>query len=125
VSLQKATELGLNLNNLDDVRQVLCSAVSLALLIDFAEKVDDVAASTYAVVETVIKPSSAAKKCPYAQLLDSEQVSRPHYFVCHSWGGNFSQLVSRLKAELREDDPDNVFLWLDIFALNLHQKDRR
>lgn len=52
------------------------------------------------------------------------QVSRPHYFVCHSWGGNFSRLVSRLKAELREDDPDNVFLWLDIFALNLHQKDR-
>ena len=33
-------------------------------------------------------------------------------------------MVMRIKNKLGSENPDNVFLWLDFFALNLHQKDR-
>uniref|UniRef100_A0A061S7C5 (Myosin heavy-chain) kinase n=1 Tax=Tetraselmis sp. GSL018 TaxID=582737 RepID=A0A061S7C5_9CHLO len=122
--LKEAKDAGLDYTNPDHVRQILFSAVSLSLLLDFAEKVGDEDATTYAILETVIKPSSAEKQCSYAELLDVENVGRAHYFVCHSWGGKFMHMVRRIKSELHSENPDYVFLWIDVFALNWHVKDR-
>jgi len=122
--LREATELGLDYTNPDHVKQILFSSVSLAVLTDFARKVDDEKLTTFNVVENFIKPTTKSRQCPYAELLEPEQVGRPHYFVTQSWGGNFMDMVERIKNELGSENPDNVFLWLDFFALNLHIKDR-
>lgn len=52
------------------------------------------------------------------------KVGQPHYFVSHSWGGNFMDMVRRIKSELKDENPENVYLWIDMFSLNLHHKDR-
>lgn len=53
------------------------------------------------------------------------QCGKPNFFISHRWGSPFSHLLTALKKDIGDkegnhaDKPD-VFVWLDVFAVNQH-----
>lgn len=100
------------------------SGVSLAFLDQFARGVPAGYTSREA-MERVVAPRTRAERCAYVDTMTERNgmlASRgaPHYYVCHVWDGGFRAMVGRVLAELKGCDPDNTFVWLDLFAVNPH-----
>jgi hypothetical protein len=55
-------------------------------------------------------------------ILPSEYVSTPTYFASHVWSSPFVDLVQSLKYYIDgEHEKEEVFVWIDIFAVNQHR----
>ncbi len=76
--------------------------------------------STQDVVTKMIIPSTAEKKVRYTDLLPSKVVSTPIYFVSHVWSEPFLDMIESVKYHVN-DPAEDVFIWLDIFAVNQHR----
>ena len=57
----------------------------------------------------------AARRCRYVELLEPSDVGEAHLFTSHTWGAPFFDLVAAI-AHVATDD---MFVWLDIFAVRL------
>ncbi|KAG2491808.1 hypothetical protein HYH03_009968 [Edaphochlamys debaryana] len=121
-------------------------AVSLAWLHRFAEdhRVRELGLTGEAVVERVVKRYTAPRRCRYTDLLAEQahddlslagavSCGRPFFFVSHPWGRPFAEVLdlvdahfgerakaARLRHGATSPEPDHVFLWIDVFALNHH-----
>ena len=111
------------------VRGIIQCGVSLAFLLRFTE--EHVAplglnAATWEVVNHVIKPAtvppgSATGASRYAERLLRSEVGPPEVFVSHAFGNPFALVTEALRAHFSGRDPTQVFVWLDIFAVNQHE----
>ena len=58
----------------------------------------------FQVVETIIKPETAASRCRYIDLPHMQQHKMPpggtYYFVSHSWNNPFHELVDAVQSHL-------------------------
>ena len=81
--------------------------------------------TTVDVVRQIIIPETQSLRLRYVDTLSTEAVSAPTYFVSHTWGRPFLELINSLKSYIRlsQDDEQskNIFLWIDIFAVNQHE----
>uniref|UniRef100_A0A7S2QU83 NACHT domain-containing protein n=1 Tax=Chlamydomonas chlamydogama TaxID=225041 RepID=A0A7S2QU83_9CHLO len=96
--------------------------VSLAFLLKVAPLIPD-DWTTAQVVTQLVLPATTAYKCRFVEipcLIPPECVAPPTFFISHKWGGQFSHLVKILREHLSGALPGQVFLWLDIFAVNQH-----
>ncbi|KAG1671285.1 hypothetical protein FOA52_010856 [Chlamydomonas sp. UWO 241] len=89
--------------------------------------------STQQVIDTIIKPATAARNCRYADLVGAPvSDGRPFYFVSHTWSRQFAETVGQLERRFRPEAQHvwrrgqpliplgDVFVWFDIFAINQH-----
>jgi WD40 repeat protein len=98
--------------------------VSLAFLCDFygrcvAPLPGGAAMSTKQVVEKVIMPVTASARRSFASLVPGA-VCRPTAFASHAFGNPFSLLVAALKAHFADAVASEVYVWVDVFAINQH-----
>ena len=130
---------GLGLRSSDAVAR---TAVSLAFLRAFYERLvvplsaGEPPLTTKAVVERFIKPLTEGVSC-LADLLPPAAVGVPTAFVSHAWGtchygapepacgcapgaGTFALLVDSVSHFFASAVPEEVFVWLDVFAINQH-----
>lgn len=95
-------------------------AVSLAFLQEFSRSVpSDVTVTS--VTYDIIKPATLSRQCRYIDLLDRRQYSTANYFISHRWSNTLSYLVDTVSRHLSGAMPDEVFVWVDIFAINQHR----
>ena len=77
--------------------------------------------TTEEVVSSIIIPETLNRKCEYASLLPSRNVSAsPTYYVIHLHSALFLETFESIKKVLCSEDPATTFLWIDIFAINQH-----
>ena len=69
--------------------------------------------STADVVERIIKPETAARRCRYVELLDAAAVGIADLFASHTWGASFVDFVAAVEHVAEE----SMFVWVDIFAV--------
>ena len=74
----------------------------------------DRALKTHEVVELFIKPQTASRRCRYVEVLEPSEVGEAHLSISHTWGSPFSDLV----ATVTQVATDDMFVWLDIFAVS-------
>ena len=100
-------------------------AVSLAFLQDFydacvAPLPDGAATTTEAVVAQLILPATEKLgRCSVARAAPSA-FGPPHAFVSHAFRNPFSLLLAALREYFRAAVASEVFVWLDVFAINQH-----
>lgn len=100
-------------------------AVSLAFLQEFydvcvAPLPDGAAMTTDAVVTQLIIPATETLgRCSVARVAPSA-FGPPHAFVSHAFRNPLSLLLAALREYFRDAVASEVFLWLDIFAINQH-----
>ena len=85
--------------------------------------------TTEEVVSKVIIPETTCQKSSYTDIVSPNCSSlTPNYFVIHAHNAPFMDLVQSLKEhiQIEADDlrSDAIYLWIDIFAINLHAKTR-
>ncbi|GFR47675.1 hypothetical protein Agub_g9420, partial [Astrephomene gubernaculifera] len=129
-------------------RHISRAAVSLAFLKRFVEehKLSERKLTTRQLVCDIIKPATAAADCRYGytevMLQDAGQQAavsqgKPFYFISHAWSRpcmeTFDMVCHHFKPEQqrmwrRRDgqalpplSDEEVFVWLDIFAINQHE----
>jgi len=76
---------------------------------------------TSEVVDEVIKPATLDAKCRYADLSgvrNQGAIGDADAFLSHCWNGLFVDLVAGAAHVL----PHDAFVWVDIFAVNQHEK---
>ncbi|KAG2495848.1 hypothetical protein HYH03_006087 [Edaphochlamys debaryana] len=116
-------------------RDVWDCAVSLEFLRSFAENVPT-SYSTADVVENIVKPATRERRCRYVDLIpEPRAVGTSSFFISHRWGCNFrAELVgmvlqhftgleaaaARAAAAAGGSQPEPIYVWLDIFAVNQH-----
>lgn len=101
------------------------SGVSLRWLNTFA-KLAPAAYTTSDIVSKIIKPATIDTS--HSRYVDScipsESVGRADHYISHCWSCPFDQLVQALMAhfqvQLQCDRGWDVFVWLDIFAIDQH-----
>ena len=69
--------------------------------------------STADVVERIIKPETATRRCRYVELLDAAVVGIADLFASHTWGASFVDFVAAVEHVAEE----SMFVWVDIFAV--------
>ncbi|GIL76893.1 hypothetical protein Vretifemale_6433, partial [Volvox reticuliferus] len=100
-------------------------AVSLAFLIDFAERHVAPSQPTWAVVDQLIKPHTLQDTIRYVDLPHVYQHTLPpgrsdYYFVSHAWGRPFWEMVGLCAHYLRGAVAADSYVWCDIFIINQH-----
>ena len=84
------------------------------------------ALSTSDVVERLVKPHTAQRRCRYVELSSAQGSLWPGpasghemRFVSHGWKNPFSLLWRALAAHFKAAGavPERTFIWLDIFAI--------
>lgn len=124
----------LNLTDLNTEQQLVAvrSGVSIAFLLSFHQRLlerfpEAGELTTREVVERCIQPDTCSQGvdgAPYTHLPHVQaHCGRPTFFVSHVWSGSFSALVALLSAATEGDDPAQVFVWLDLFAVNQNSDD--
>ena len=78
--------------------------------------------TTRHVVERFIKPRTKKTMSRYCDALPEAVVSRPRFLVSHRWDSSFTDLVKQLKLHFRDQDPEQVFIFLDVFAIKQNKK---
>ena len=75
--------------------------------------------TTTDIVEMCVRPVARATHLSYAAAkLPVGSVGPPTHFVSHAWGRLFGHLVRSLQAYFAGAVAEEVFVWLDIFAIN-------
>ena len=106
------------------LERVAACAVSLAFLSDFCARCvkplehDGAPLTTGQVVAQLVKPTTSAS-CNFASLVPAA-VGRPTAFASHAFGNPFSLLVSALEEHFMNAVAKDVYIWVDIFAINQH-----
>lgn len=103
-------------------------AVSLAFLLDFhdacvAPLQDRTQLSTQQVVTDIIKPYTLDRRCRFAQVVPAAvapPTAQLTVFVSHAFGNPFSLLVATLREHFANAVATEVFVWVDVFAINQH-----
>ncbi|GAX76256.1 hypothetical protein CEUSTIGMA_g3700.t1 [Chlamydomonas eustigma] len=98
-------------------------AVSIDFLLRFAADHPDTSLTTADIVMKIIKPATEPRKCRFADLTEvvlPSDVREPDFFVSHCWAARFHNLVALVCSHLEGADPKQMFVWLDIFAVNQH-----
>ncbi len=97
-------------------------AVSFTWLKSFVEKYKTKLKnqSTQQVVTKIVIPETAERKVRYVDLLPSNCVSTPTFFASHVWSEPFLNLIDSLQYYVEGMKEDEVFIWVDIFAVNQH-----
>ncbi|EFJ43775.1 hypothetical protein VOLCADRAFT_96135, partial [Volvox carteri f. nagariensis] len=100
-------------------------AVSLAFLIDFAERHVPPSQPTWAVVGELIKPHTLQETIRYVDLPEVFRHTIPpersdYYFISHAWGRPFREMVGLCAHYLRGAVPEDTYVWCDIFIINQH-----
>ncbi|GIM13817.1 hypothetical protein Vretimale_16879, partial [Volvox reticuliferus] len=126
-------------------------AVSLSWLLRFVQqhRVRERGLTAGELVDRFVRPPTAAKQCRFAELLladpDPRQRAavsqgRPFFFVSHTWVRPFGETLDMLEHHFQPEQQrlwrrrpdgqplpalaaDEVFLWVDIFAINQHAAD--
>ena len=108
------------------VERVAACAVSLSFLSDFyascvvpEEERSGALLTTGDVVRRIIKPATLAAKSNFAALVPAA-VAPPTAFASHAFGNPFSLLVSALEEHFMNAVAADVYIWVDIFAINQH-----
>ncbi|KAG1668517.1 hypothetical protein FOA52_012111 [Chlamydomonas sp. UWO 241] len=123
---------------------ISCRAINLEWLVcSFLDAHPDVEAKqmpTELVVKEIIKPETATQQFRYMDRMraaggaDAAAVSagRPMYYISHGWARPFMELVAMLTKHFSAEaqsvwrhgqvvlQPCEVFIWIDIFAMNQH-----
>jgi hypothetical protein len=107
------------------LERVAATAVSLEFLRDFyvrcvAPLSGGDALTTKQVVEQLIIPGTAARGARSFASLVPGAVSRPTAFASHAFGNPFSLLVAALSAHFSDAISSEVYVWVDVFAINQH-----
>ena len=77
------------------------------------------ALTTTDVVEMIVRPVAHETHESYAVAkIPHSSTGPPTHFVSHAWGRPFGHLVRSLQAYFAGAVAEQVFLWLDIFAIN-------
>ncbi|GFR45284.1 hypothetical protein Agub_g6392, partial [Astrephomene gubernaculifera] len=100
-------------------RQVSECAVSLEFLLEFAREIPD-EWRTGQVVQELIKGFTVGRQSRFTDLMPTRHVKRPDYFISHKWDSPFHYLVRSVRDYLSGAVPGEVYVWLDIFAVNQH-----
>ncbi|GLI65273.1 hypothetical protein VaNZ11_008765, partial [Volvox africanus] len=100
-------------------------AVSLAFLVDFAERHVAPSQPTWAVVDQLIKPHTMQDTIRYVDLPHVYRHTLPpgrsdYYFVSHAWGRPFWEMVGLCAHYLRGAVATDTYVWCDIFIINQH-----
>lgn len=78
--------------------------------------------TTREVLELFVKPQTSNGEVRYASLVPPADIWGPGkgtmYHIVHAWDTQFSTLVNRLNERFHKDNDSQVFLWLDLFAVN-------
>ena len=107
------------------VERVAACAVSLAFLRDFYARcvrpleAGGAALTTKEVVLRLIMPATEAAACNFAAMVPGA-VAPPTAFASHAFGNPFGLLVSALEEHFMNAVAADVFVWVDIFAINQH-----
>jgi len=107
-------------------RYVVRAGVSLSVMQRLAEMVREWSpwgAKTRDVAAHFVKPYTLLEddaNCRFYELLAEEEVGRPDYFVSHMQDAIFVDVVESIRSKLSNCNPAEVFLWMDIFAVNQH-----
>jgi hypothetical protein len=107
------------------LERVASTAVSLAFLRDFYERCvaplpGGEALTTKQVVDQVILPATKdSGACNFASLVPGA-VGLPTAFASHAFGNPFSLLVAALQAHFAAAVASEVYVWVDVFAINQH-----
>ncbi|GAX79018.1 hypothetical protein CEUSTIGMA_g6458.t1 [Chlamydomonas eustigma] len=94
----------------------------MSYLESFSKSIDQ-SLSTSDVVTKVIIPGTKEHHCRYVDILDSQCVGPPDFFISHRWGANFQTLLKSVKQHFEEEDSalgKDICVWIDIFAINQH-----
>ena len=96
--------------------------VSLAFLRAFAAALAAAgggALTTLEVVDGVVRPCTEHLRAAFSRLVP-HAFGSPVAFASHAWGNPFSQLVELLSEHYSDAPPAEVFVWVDVFAVNQH-----
>ena len=90
--------------------------------------------STQDVVTQIVIPATKEKKSRYVDLIPESDVSLPTFFASyknvfiyklilssHVWSAPFLDLIDSLKEYIGKKPKEDVFVWIDIFAVNQHR----
>ncbi|GLC44249.1 WD repeat-containing protein 49 [Pleodorina starrii] len=101
-------------------REVWHCAVSLAVLRRFAAEVVQPGWTTYDVLNKVVLPTTETAKCRYVDTLPPHCSSTLTFFVSYTWSKPFADVVALLEHHLHAADPNQIFCWVDVLAVNQH-----
>eukprot|EP00955_Chlamydomonas_euryale_P040396 351676-Chlamydomonas_euryale.AAC.1 len=96
------------------------NGVSFKLLRRMEADLDDAALTTGEVLTQLVLPETRQARCRYTDAIlveeQTKQVAPPHFFVAHSWSGNFSDMLngihSALSVRLPRINIDEAFFWI-------------
>ncbi|GAX72566.1 hypothetical protein CEUSTIGMA_g22.t1 [Chlamydomonas eustigma] len=99
-------------------------AVKIRWLEEFSARIDQTLC-TFEIVTKIVLPETAHLSCRYIDVLDPKDLGTPDYFISHRWGANFQTLITAIKhhfedMEMQGKNYKELFVWLDIFAINQH-----
>lgn len=96
---------------------------TLKFVEDLGDALDDM--KTSQVISEIIFPNTLSKQCSYADTLDDSCVSNATYYVIHSHSAYFLDFIDTLKEFFQIESTDSrskdIYLWIDIFSMNLHK----
>ncbi|KAK3288827.1 hypothetical protein CYMTET_3707 [Cymbomonas tetramitiformis] len=103
--------------------------IPLAELRDFIQQYQQcVQYTTAEVCEKIVKLATAEIKCSYVELLRDKgrRLGPATVFVSHAWRYLFSEFTETVLAlEHTEEQPEDIFLWIDVFCVNQHKTAER
>eukprot|EP00192_Tetraselmis_astigmatica_P001318 CAMPEP_0117655420 /NCGR_PEP_ID=MMETSP0804-20121206/4270_1 /TAXON_ID=1074897 /ORGANISM="Tetraselmis astigmatica, Strain CCMP880" /LENGTH=1753 /DNA_ID=CAMNT_0005461771 /DNA_START=27 /DNA_END=5288 /DNA_ORIENTATION=+ len=107
------------------MQSVLRSGVSLAFLLKFSDVVKSWSswAQTVDVARHFILPATKELDCSFFQLLPEKYVGPPNFYVSHMHGSHFHTVVQDIAKQLSGFDPEEMYLRMDIFSINMHRAD--
>jgi hypothetical protein len=92
--------------------------------------------TTGEVVSSIVQPETSEQRARYVARLmsgkDTVSRGRSFFFISHGWSRPFSELIEMLRKHFSPEQqrvwrqgqpiltPAQVFIWLDIFAINQH-----
>ncbi|KAG2484060.1 hypothetical protein HYH03_017080 [Edaphochlamys debaryana] len=103
----------------DSRKQVHECAVSLEFLLEFAREIPD-EWRTGQVVQDLVKGYTAPRQSRFTDMMPCRHVKRPDYFISHKWDSPFHYMVRSVRDHPSGAVPSEVYVWVDIFAVNQH-----
>lgn len=128
---QKQTETGFRLDSkfiTQAPKHLSECAIQLKFLHNFSKQVEPNYTS-HDVVDKIIIPKTLSRRCRFVDVVDQELVGTATHYVSHCWDAHFLDLLECLIERFGTVDensdegvtfPDDVYVWLDIFAINQH-----
>ncbi|MEW5300975.1 MAG: hypothetical protein WDW36_003861 [Sanguina aurantia] len=124
-----------------NARRLVSSGVSIAFLLRIWKSlplllqpgVNPATLTTADAVRLVILPATARHQCRLTDLISPQHTGQPHFVICHSWQSNFGDLLTQLARHLHIDlnsplasqEKAQMFVWLDVCAVNQHLSSQR